>query len=373
MLDCCVKKCTNQKKISRGDTYVCCWLCDNMAHVICAGFSHIGGRVVDLISSKIGLNWTCHDCRSVENDMRAFMRQTQKEFNNIFIEFRDLNERFKTMEAHFKKLKVISESPKRKKCMPNNNSNLSSSQGQSCPPTNVPSTAVTDTNRLTKDVMNNAAQESPQESPQGCVETSSETISGKLNDARTNSGTFAAVCSTSPMLISLDSPIHPTPPPVSLAPTITVTDTGVVATDTSVPEKNSTGSITNAITAAPSQLSGALSATPLQVTAVPPRRAVFVSRLHASLTENDIAHYVCSKLGVAPTSNINVYKFNFKYERDISSFKISLSDEYFDKVLDSSFWPKHTVVHLFTRKARAEPVLLQPKNGMTNTVITTQR
>ncbi|XP_067613179.1 uncharacterized protein [Eurosta solidaginis] len=246
MLDCCVKKCTNQKKISRGDTYVCCWLCDNMAHVICAGFSHIGGRVVDLISSKIGLNWTCHDCRSLENDMRAFMRQTQKEFNNIFIGFRDLNERFKTMEAHFKKLKVISESPKRKKCMPNNDSNLSSSQGQSCPPTNVPSTALTNTNRLTKDVMNNAAQESLQESTQGCVDTSSETIYGKLNDARTNSGTFAAVCSTSPMLISLDSPIHPTPPPVSLAPTITVTDTGVVDSDTSVPEKNSTGSITNA-------------------------------------------------------------------------------------------------------------------------------
>lgn len=105
-----------------------------------------------------------------------------------------------------------------------------------------------------------------------------------------------------------------------------------------------------------------------EVTAVPPRRAVFVSRLHSSLTEDDIIFYIKSKLESLSSKscdiNIIVYKFNFKQVRDISSFKISVPDSYVDELLNPSFWPVHSVVHLFTNKSNNLPA--SAKNSTKN-------
>uniref|UniRef100_A0A0R3NW81 Uncharacterized protein n=1 Tax=Drosophila pseudoobscura pseudoobscura TaxID=46245 RepID=A0A0R3NW81_DROPS len=80
---CCAKHC---RSAATRQTFTFCWLCDNMAHTVCADFGQIGGRVVDLIKTRCGLNWTCWDCRAIENDMRVFMRQTHTEFAARFYE-----------------------------------------------------------------------------------------------------------------------------------------------------------------------------------------------------------------------------------------------------------------------------------------------
>jgi len=75
----------------------------------------IGGRVYDLIKTRNGLNWTCWDCRHIEADIRNFMRETNTEFAAVQSKFRKLYAKFLAMENYYKTLKVINESPKRKK------------------------------------------------------------------------------------------------------------------------------------------------------------------------------------------------------------------------------------------------------------------
>ncbi|KAH8393178.1 hypothetical protein KR200_009134 [Drosophila serrata] len=96
----------------------------------------------------------------------------------------------------------------------------------------------------------------------------------------------------------------------------------------------------------------------IQLSLVPPQGVprlllallVFVSRLNPDTTVKDVAIHLSNKLNV-PLTEFSVLKFNFKQKRDISSFKISLSDALYSKVLDASVWPVHAIVHEFHYKS----------------------
>ncbi|KAH8372548.1 hypothetical protein KR200_003702 [Drosophila serrata] len=89
---------------------------------------------------------------------------------------------------------------------------------------------------------------------------------------------------------------------------------------------------------------------PAPLAGVAPKRLVFVSRLNPDATVKDVAIHLSNKLNV-PLTEFSVSKFNFKQKRDISSFKIALSDTLYSKVLDASVWPVHAIVHEFLYKS----------------------
>ncbi|XP_052836635.1 uncharacterized protein LOC128252721 [Drosophila gunungcola] len=86
------------------------------------------------------------------------------------------------------------------------------------------------------------------------------------------------------------------------------------------------------------------------LTAVPPMKAVFVSRLIPSTTEDALKHYVVTKLSYPYPDEIHIRKIYNKQKRKISSFKILLPDPLFSQILNPGFWPEHIVVHEFIKK-----------------------
>ncbi|XP_016983685.2 uncharacterized protein LOC108047835 [Drosophila rhopaloa] len=86
------------------------------------------------------------------------------------------------------------------------------------------------------------------------------------------------------------------------------------------------------------------------LTAVPPMKAVFVSRLIPSTTEDALKHYVVSKLSHPDSDDIHIRKIYNKQRRKISSFKILLPDPLYSQILSPDFWPEHIVVHEFINK-----------------------
>ncbi|KAM8702697.1 hypothetical protein ACLKA7_000827 [Drosophila subpalustris] len=77
-----------------------------------------GGLVADAVAQRTGLSWTCESCREVKSEMRAFMRQTRSGFKDLSVGFNKLNAQFLAVDAQFNSLKLLAESPKRKKSTP---------------------------------------------------------------------------------------------------------------------------------------------------------------------------------------------------------------------------------------------------------------
>jgi len=89
------------------------WLCDRMVHTKCAGFRGKKGK---------NLNYCCNACLVVANEMKSFMRQTKgglKELINSFgvtrDSFRQADDLLSSLNSQFYALKLLDESPKRKK------------------------------------------------------------------------------------------------------------------------------------------------------------------------------------------------------------------------------------------------------------------
>ena len=110
MYVCYSKNCQVRANVKMG--FVCCWLCENVSHEKCAG---LNGRVIDLIESKKGIRWTCESCRPVEMVILAFMRHTKRGFGDLLGRFKSLLNSFAALDDDFKNLKVLNDSPKRKK------------------------------------------------------------------------------------------------------------------------------------------------------------------------------------------------------------------------------------------------------------------
>jgi len=84
--------------------------------------------------------------------------------------------------------------------------------------------------------------------------------------------------------------------------------------------------------------------------AVPPMKAVFVSRLTTSTTEDALKHYIVAKLSYPDPDDIVVRKIYNKQRRKISSFKVLAPDLIYNRILSPEFWPDHIVVHEFQKK-----------------------
>lgn len=72
-----------------------------------------------------------------------------------------------------------------------------------------------------------------------------------------------------------------------------------------------------------------------------PMKSIFVSRLTADTTEDEISDYISHNYKLIP--KMMIYKFNFATTRDVASFKIILPDDDFKSIVNEQFWPSHVL------------------------------
>lgn len=74
-----------------------------------------------------------------------------------------------------------------------------------------------------------------------------------------------------------------------------------------------------------------------------PKKAIFISRLASSTSEDSISAFIRESCNI-PAPDLFCRKFAVPMEREIASFKIVPPAEYFNQILQQSFWPKGTFV-----------------------------
>ena len=105
-LVCALKSC--HKTISSSEPTIHCWLCENVLHAKCAGFT---ASVSDAISRRSGLHFCCDGCRAVQDEMRSFMRQTKSGFKELISGSRKINDQLCALDTQFSSLQLLNESP----------------------------------------------------------------------------------------------------------------------------------------------------------------------------------------------------------------------------------------------------------------------
>ncbi|KAH8326846.1 hypothetical protein KR067_000858, partial [Drosophila pandora] len=285
-LVCALKSCN--KTISSSQPTIHCWLCENVLHAKCAGFT---ASVSDAISRRSGLHFCCDGCRAVQDEMRSFMRHTKSGFKELISGFRKINDQLCALDTQFSSLQLLNESPKRKKSAFSDV--LGSNNLQPAQPTNIQPLISLATPRAGPE--KNSASE--------CLG-----INEQLSD-------MSSVAS----LLVVPDPIIQTP--------VTVSKQGnkpsgpPVRTDAAV-----------LVTAAPK---------PLQV--IPPSKHIFVSRLAPDTSEIDISAYIKAK-AKADIKVVDITKFKYSYTRHTSSFKIRVPLQMFKTICSASFWPENIFV-----------------------------
>ena len=105
-----------------------------------------------------------------------------------------------------------------------------------------------------------------------------------------------------------------------------------------------------------------LSVSPKKLVAVAPRKTIFLSRLASDTSENDVAHYIKTKIN-GDINDISITKFNFKNpNRVTSSFKIFLPIDKFNILINNSFWPDNALVKEFIYRENTRNIASLPKN-----------
>ncbi|XP_017008177.2 uncharacterized protein [Drosophila takahashii] len=260
MLICCIDNCEFNNLITTEEN-VRCWLCDEYAHIKCAGITE---NVRDLIDTKNGLKWSCEDCRVIKSQMGRFMRQTRMEITELFSELRTVHDKYLKLESEF-------------------SSHLLNCQ--------MPATPV-----------------------------DAEFRSEPCKQDKCN---FGEAVTERKLGISNSAPL--------LEPSVKI-------------KHYNTAPVVLPIIPIPNIL-----------TAVPPLKAVFVSRLTTSTTEEALKHYIIAKLSYPDPDDIQVRKIYNKQRRKISSFKILAPDPIYRIILSPGFWPEHIVVHEFIKKHDLKP------------------
>ena len=154
--------------------------------------------------------------------------------------------------------------------------------------------------------------------------------------------TINAEYSTS-SIVSQQSTTAPIPTATSASTKTTIASTAVDLT--SVP------SLPLSVPTASTSSAGLPHKTKLVIVKHQPRRSIFVSRLAASTSENDITSYINESCGPLDAV-LFCRKFNLPKERVTASFKITPPAESFDKLINPSFWPSGTFVREFKPRSR---------------------
>ena len=84
--------------------------------------------------------------------------------------------------------------------------------------------------------------------------------------------------------------------------------------------------------------------------AIAPKKTIFISRLASDTSTDDVDYYLKSKIG--PHADVLIHKFQYTQQRSIASFKLTISADLFQLVLDTNFWPENTLVREYIYRER---------------------
>lgn len=74
------------------------------------------------------------------------------------------------------------------------------------------------------------------------------------------------------------------------------------------------------------------------------RKWFFISRLHTSTTEADLIKYIKSKFDI---DDLHCIKLNHRHDMDYASFKVNISADFVDRLLDEKMWPSGSLLKEF--------------------------
>ena len=297
----------NCKITNENERFITCWLCENHGHFKCAGFT---GRQFDVITDrKNGLRWACINCRSLEVDFYRLFKESKVEIANMKKDFESVYSRLNYFENMYNKFEYPDGSPKRKK-------SSAIISGNNLISLNSPVVAPLQNNTENLSSVNHLAP--PLQFASSPCSRSSPAVS---NTSESRSTQIETLSSEAP------SNVQQNPHHLHSVPPIFVSD------------------YTSNPTAHPPMQCASLPSSSLIV--VPPRKSVFISRLHPSTTINNISDYVKSKIHNLEESDFKIFKFNSSSARAISSFKLVVSKNIFDTIINSSFWPDDILVKEF--------------------------
>lgn len=302
--------CSNENcNFTGAERMVSCWLCVEPFHLRCTG--GLKPRDADALSD-VGkhLHWTCPRCRVIGVEFYNFFKNSRHEFNLINNDLVALQAKISKYGELFTKFENLDKfasslhpsSPKRKKTL----------VISPVPP-----------------------------------QTSLPLIPTPLN--------LIDINAVSPL--SSTTSISVTAPPVESVTQAynfdSTNDPKRILRSSSRNTVNSDNAINSIDKVSNSHISG-----PRKLTVVKPRRTIFVSRLARDTSTDDLLFYVKSKIDV--DLDILCFKINADRNRSISSFRLIVPCDIFEKVVDPEFWPLGILVreYIYRENPRSNPISL---------------
>lgn len=272
---------------------IACWICQQIYHTKCL---NVPDHVADDINRNLGLRWCCINCKKYDIDFFKFMKTNRDKFNDLkkeFLVFSSMLNKYEKVFDSFNSLDNV------------------------CNPLN----GISPKRKRT-----------------------SKRIAAKSTDANYNPTEVINIDSAIPSTININSPIIPIIKPIT---TIQSIDQNNI-----INNQNNYANLNNNTEEYPttSSSSNTVAATPL-VNKKSQKKTIFVARLSSDTSTADITNYINFKLG--QDCQPSVYKFNYAEERSKASFKVIIPQEYFNAVIDSSFWPDKTIIREYIYKEKS--------------------
>lgn len=352
-MSCGAKTCISR---SLNDSLINCGLCDLVIHAKCIG---LPGRLVDfVVDHSKGVFWYCIKCRHILAAKHNLIGSLGACIKKLRTEISAIQDHFNLVETLFNDLDSIkspslvssSPSPKRKQSKKVISPKILSPVKVSSPK------AKAKTNSPCKNEIN------IKEVKTSLEKIKKSTLAPEKSAQSDGVAIDSSVSSAQPMIVDNGALDNEPLSSAHSASSSSAESTKIVSSLLiNSQEPAETASFTNLLKNSHSSSTSANPPSILEV--VPKRKAIFISRLVASTSTDDIANYVKAKLTNVNFEQLSVRKFSVGAGRNFASFNILAPDEYFDSLLHKSFWPSGTFVKIFKPRAKKPSKLPSiPKN-----------
>lgn len=286
----CLKK--NCKINNDAERMITCWLCHNLCHYKCTGLPTL---VNESVNTHDGLNWFCFNCRKPAVEFYRFFQGTKTRFCEIKKSALLLNDNISEYGKLFDDFASLDNlksppqsSPKRRKSARNIAKDKENLPDTPCPlDGSTPATPIT-------------------------------------------------------TIITPSSPIDEIPPAVQFISNNN-NDNPLYNMFNGPSTSGRTNSISASTSTTPYLNLNEVRPEPKQLVVVPPRKSIFVSRFAFETSAEDINHYIKNKINI-DNADISINKFKYSTQRNITSFKITVSPDLFGRIVDPAFWPQNAIV-----------------------------
>ncbi|KAL9925421.1 uncharacterized protein ACN2A1_013052 isoform 1-T3 [Glossina fuscipes fuscipes] len=326
------------KTSPESDRFVSCWLCERFGYAKCAG---IVGRAADAVGDPSkGLRWSCPDCRQRDIDFYKLFTETRNGFSELSRNLGSLWEKFELIKSRFDECRFIEHSSTTRS-VACGTSPLGFSKSGSLVQVTAPSNSKMNSNFSdiaesvgSKTVINKRASlsvlsyaEVARVSPPRAATHSNQAPSLKSNEVKNKS-------SSSPGCSRVNAG-HQTGQVSQAAGTMAITP-----------------SIFSPTLNSPIVNPPPIPSNDLCLTAVPPRKAIFVSRLAPETSVDNVKSYLAAKVPSVNLKRVSIFKMAPSQSRAISSFKILVPTENSDMLLNKSLWPVGSLIKEFIPRDR---------------------